>query len=125
MSQDETLKNLKDKNFMNYLNFCKYNHYKTSSSISLQKYFEFKNLVKAVLWKMKFIEVTMIEISASELYQVEDKTPVLVFDTLKQTYKIVKNNDSAIYHSPIFNDKRYVLLLFTQPIFKNFGGSKK
>lgn len=73
---------------------------------------------------MKFIEVTMIEISASELYQVEDKTPVLVFDTLKQTYKIIKNSDDAVYHSPIFNNRRYVLLLFTQPIFKNFGGSK-
>ena len=45
---EETLKKIKDKNFVNYLNFCKYNNYKTSSSISLQRYFEFKNLVKAV-----------------------------------------------------------------------------
>lgn len=68
---------------------------------------------------MKCIDVTMFELSKKELTQIAEGTQILVYDTLKSTLKIVANSDKAIFNSPDFNENRFVLLLFTQPIYKN------
>ena len=68
---------------------------------------------------MKCIDVTMFELSKKELNQIAEGTQILVYDTLKSTLKIVENSDKAVFNSPDFNENRFVLLLFTQQIYKN------
>lgn len=68
---------------------------------------------------MKCIDVTMFELSKKELSQIAEGTQILIYDTLKSTFKIVANSDKAVFNSPDFDESRFVLLLFTQPIYKN------
>ena len=68
---------------------------------------------------MKCIEVSMFEMSPAEALQLADGVPVLIYDTLFQNYKIVKSSNNAIYLNPDFDEERYVLLLFSTPIYKN------
>ena len=68
---------------------------------------------------MKCIEVSMFEMSPAEALQLADGIPVLIYDTLFQNYKIVKSSSNAIYLNPDFDEQRYVLLLFSTPIYKS------
>lgn len=70
---------------------------------------------------MKIVDVSLFEISPSEAQLLEDGTPVLIYDTQFQHYGMVKASENAVYNRPTFDDERFLLLLFTQPIYKKVG----